>query len=439
MPEPTNQHSTPSATGRTPAATYRIAYAEVLNPSQLKAVTWGQGHLLVIAGAGSGKTRTLTYRVARLIEDGVSPHSILLLSFTRKAAQKMIQRAATLLDRRCGEVTGGTFHSFAHSVLRQHAHRIGLQHNFSILDKTDTEDLIGMMRREWEPQEARRDLPKKATLADIFSRSVNKGVSLEEVVKDGYPDFGHQIERIKEMWGVYQHRKREHNYCDFDDLLVYLRQLLRDHADLRCRLKRQFEHILVDEYQDTNHIQADIIYLLAGQTSHVMVVGDDSQSIYAFRGAEFENIIGFPERFPGTRLVKPEDFLAHIKIVAAPDDRLSWHRALCLIPKVGPKTAQRIFEAVHKDPPGPKGLPEAVLKKTGAAVLAPLHELIANANAPALGMHALGDMVLRYYLPLLRQRYDDHSRRLRDLEQLLSIEDIPEGLLDRHYITAFDL
>lgn len=266
-----------------------------------------RGHLLVIAGAGSGKRRTLTYRVARLIEDGVSPHSILLLSFTRKSAQEMIQRAATLLDHRCGEVTGGTFHSFAHSILRRHAHRLGFQHNFSILDKVDTEELIGMIRREWVPPEARRELPQKAALATIFSRSVNKGLTLEEVVQDDYPDFGHQIEIIKEIREAYQHRKREHNYCDFDDLLVYLRQLLRDHADLRYRLKAQFKYILVDEYQDTNHIQADIISLLAGPTSHIMVVGDDSQSIYAFRGAEFKNIIAFPERFPGTRLVKLEE------------------------------------------------------------------------------------------------------------------------------------
>jgi DNA helicase II / ATP-dependent DNA helicase PcrA len=285
---------------------YCIDYESLLNPAQLAAVTHDQGPLLVIAGAGSGKTRTLTYRVARLVENGIEPHSILLLSFTRKAAQEMLKRAADLLDHRCREVAGGTFHSFAYHMLRKYSARLGFQKGLTILDRADSEDLIGLIRKEITSGDD-VTLPRKSTLAAMFSRSVNKGLPLEDVIYNDYPHFCSQMQLVNDIWTKYSQRKVEHAFCDYDDLLVYLHRMLRDETSVRIKLSAMFKHILVDEYQDTNHIQAEIISLLAGPERNVMVVGDDSQSIYAFRGANFKNIITFPERFPGTRIIKLEE------------------------------------------------------------------------------------------------------------------------------------
>ena len=285
-------------------------YVKVLNPAQLAAVTHDTGPLLVIAGAGSGKTRTLTYRVARLIENGVAPSTILLLSFTRKASQEMLKRAAQLSDPRCHQVSGGTFHSFANTVLRRYAAKIGFEHGFSIIDRSDSEDLLALIRKELGVTSDERKLPRKSTLANIFSRSINKAISLEEVIDEDYPHFGFQMETITRIWELYQHRKREHYFCDYDDLLVYLHQLLIENQDIRQHLASHYQYIMVDEYQDTNLIQADIISLLAGPENNIMVVGDDSQSIYAFRGANFKNIITFPKRFPNTTIIKLKKIIA---------------------------------------------------------------------------------------------------------------------------------
>ena len=178
-----------------------IQYEKLLNPAQLKAVTFGKGPLLVIAGAGSGKTRTLTYRVARLVEEGISPQAILLLSFTRKASQEMLKRATALSDHRCALVTGGTFHSFANSVLHRYHLQIGFEQGFSIIDRGDSEDLIGMIRKEFSVDQEESRLPRKSTLATLFSRSVNKGNSLEEIVYEEYPHFSAQIDIIRKILG----------------------------------------------------------------------------------------------------------------------------------------------------------------------------------------------------------------------------------------------
>ena len=241
-----------------------IAYNKVLNCAQLAAASFGRGPLLVIAGAGSGKTRTLTYRVARLVAEGISPESILLLSFTRKASQEMLNRAALLLDQRCRRVAGGTFHSFANAVLRRYCQKIGFAHGFSIIDRADSEDLIGLIRQELGAAPDDRQLPRKSTLASIFSRSINKGISIEEVIYEDYPHFELELDTIISIEQTYQARKREHYFFDYDDLLIYLHRLLSEHEEVRLRLASTYEHILVDEYQDTNLIQAEIIYLLAG-------------------------------------------------------------------------------------------------------------------------------------------------------------------------------
>jgi DNA helicase-2/ATP-dependent DNA helicase PcrA len=282
-------------------------FKNALNPSQLEAVYFTEGPLLVIAGAGSGKTRTLTYRVARLVYENVSPGSILLLTFTRKASYEMLQRAAQLLDNRCEKVAGGTFHSFAYSVMKKYATRFGYDSGFSILDRSDSEGLIGILRKEMGVVSASRTFPRKQTLSNIFSRSINKVLPIEDVVYDDYPHFVPELDTIVSLFNAYRRRKAEANLCDYDDLLVYLNTLLREHPDIRERLSSTYRYIMVDEYQDTNQIQAEIVYLLAGHTRNVMAVGDDSQSIYSFRGAHFKNIMSFPDMFSGTRIIRLEE------------------------------------------------------------------------------------------------------------------------------------
>jgi len=286
---------------------YQINYKEELNPSQLEAVNFIKGPLLVIAGAGSGKTRTLTYRVARLVEEGISPNAILLLTFTRKAAQEMLKRAARLLDNRCRNVAGGTFHSFAFSVLRKYAVMLGFKDSFSIIDRGDAEDLIGMLRKEIMGAPRSGSFPRKQTLVNIFSRAVNKHLSVEDVVLNDYPHFSHHLEAILLLSKGYQRQKMAHSFMDYDDLLIYLERLLKEYPDVRDKISTTYRYLLVDEYQDTNKIQAEIIYLLSDIHHNVMVVGDDSQSIYAFRGANFENIMRFPEIFPETRIIRLEE------------------------------------------------------------------------------------------------------------------------------------
>ncbi len=285
----------------------RPAWKEQLNDAQRAAVEHTEGPLLVIAGAGSGKTRTLTHRVARLVAAGIPPAAILLLTFTRKASQEMLQRAARLLDSRCERVSGGTFHSFANLKLRQYAAHLGLSPDFAILDRTDAEDLIGLIRKEADGPSPGHRLPRKNTLADIFSRAVNKVLPLEEVVCADYPHFSDQMETLLAMFAEYSRRKREHQFLDYDDLLVYFQHLLQDFPDIRRRISSGYQYIMVDEYQDTNKIQAQILYLLTDATQNIMVVGDDSQSIYAFRGANFRNIMEFPSLFPGARMIGLEE------------------------------------------------------------------------------------------------------------------------------------
>ncbi|MCK4988319.1 MAG: ATP-dependent helicase, partial [Desulfobacterales bacterium] len=286
---------------------FRIRYETALNPSQLEAGTHTEGPLLVIAGAGSGKTRTLTYRAAYLVEKGISPASILLLTFTRKASQEMLRRAAQLLDDRCEKIAGGTFHSFGNAMLRRYASHIGLDPAFGILDRTDSESLIGILRKEMQPATRQRSFPRKKTLANIFSRAVNKGRSIEEIIDNDYPHFESHLEIISRLQQTFEIRKQEHHFLDYDDLLIYLRRLLADYPAARDRISASYQYIMVDEYQDTNTIQAEILYLLTNVNKNIMVVGDDAQSIYAFRGANFRNIIDFPKMFPATRMVYLEE------------------------------------------------------------------------------------------------------------------------------------
>ncbi len=280
-----------------------IDYQKELNPSQLEAVRSTEGPYLVIAGAGSGKTRVLTYRVAHLVEKGVNPQEILLLTFTRKAAEEMLRRASLILDERCSRVSGGTFHSFASGILRKYAKLLDLSNSFTILDRSDSEDGINLIRTRLGFYKSEKRFPRKAALLDIISKSINKSQTIEKVINDGYPQFIEWLSQIQRIKSEYASYKRLKSLVDYDDLLVHLRELLTKYEDVRLTLARKYRYIMVDEYQDTNKLQAHIVCLLAAESGNVMVVGDDAQSIYSFRGANFKNIMDFPSIFKGTKII----------------------------------------------------------------------------------------------------------------------------------------
>ncbi len=285
---------------------FRIKYAELLNPSQLAAVTHRDGPILVIAGAGSGKTRTLIYRVARLIESGVPPGAILLLTFTRRAAQEMLRRVEHLVGDRTRAVAGGTFHSFANLTLRQFGSAIGLKPNFTILDRSDMEDVVNLLRTRMGLGSRDRRFPKKGTITEVISMARNKRRELGEEIEFDFPHLVEHRDDLVRLAAAYDAYKRERGLLDYDDLLYRLAELLEQHDNVRRRLGDTYRYVMIDEYQDTNLIQAELVRLLAATHRNVMAVGDDAQSIYSFRGANFRNIMDFPEIFAGARVVKLE-------------------------------------------------------------------------------------------------------------------------------------
>jgi len=291
---------------RAPNAAISIDYAAELNEQQLAAVTAPPGPLLVIAGAGSGKTRTLTYRVAYLLENGVDPRNILLLTFTNKAARQMLERVANLLPTDASGLWGGTFHSIGNRMLRRHGSVLGYSSGFTIMDREDQKDLIDTVvsNAGINPKETR--FPKGDVLADVFSFSVNTERPIEELLAEKFPYFLPLLEQIKDVHARYERKKKATNSMDFDDLLEKTLRMLKEHEHVAETYRRQFQFILVDEYQDTNKIQADFIDTLAAEHKNVMVVGDDAQSIYSWRGANFQNILEFPNRYPGAQVFKIE-------------------------------------------------------------------------------------------------------------------------------------
>ncbi|HEY8131905.1 MAG TPA: ATP-dependent helicase [Thermoanaerobaculia bacterium] len=286
--------------------TYRVRYDEDLNSEQLEVVMAGEGPLLVIAGAGSGKTRTLTYRVSRLIEDGVNPEDILLLTFTNKAAREMLSRVEELVTIDTRRIWGGTFHAVGNRLLRRYADAIGYRSNFSILDDEDAKEMMDSAVSSLGIKTLEKRFPKGDVLLDIYSFLINTRTPLELHLEDNYPHFAIYKEEMINVFRRYKDRKREANAMDFDDLLVNWKLLLEEHEEISAALKRKFRYILVDEYQDTNKLQADVVDAMASVRPNVMVVGDDAQSIYSFRGASFENIITFPMRFPEATIYKLE-------------------------------------------------------------------------------------------------------------------------------------
>jgi len=500
-------------------------YEEELNPQQLAAVEAVDGPALVIAGAGSGKTRTLVYRVARLIDLGIPPSSILLLTFTRKAAQEMLERVGVLIGLRSQQVSGGTFHSVANLLLRRYGRPVGLEPGFTILDRGDSEDLLSLLRGQIGLADMGKRFPRKHTIAEIFGKTANTLASLEDIVLNEYSHFGNFLMELTKLQAAYEAAKRQRQLVDYDDLLVKLLELVVVDQEARETISQAFRYILVDEYQDTNRLQASLIRNLAATHHNVMVVGDDSQSIYAFRGATFRNIMEFPELFPGTTIYKLEenyrstqpilqlankliaaapekysktlftrqkegplpslvqamgenaqsrfiaqkilelreegialdeiavlfrssfhafdleleltrrnlpfikrggfkfvetahvkDLLAHLRVIHNPLDTVSWNRLLLLLEGVGPKKANDLIAMILQAHGNYEGLKQST-GRSGAGLrhlAATLEQLTEEPLSPAV---LLGEM-LEYYLPLLKDQYDDYPKRIRDLEHL---------------------
>ncbi len=513
-----------------------LDYPALLNPQQLAAVTAGEGPALVIAGAGSGKTRTLIHRLAYLVDSGVNPASILLMTFTRKAAQEMIERAGRLIGAGAERVWGGTFHSVANSLLRRYGQAIGLSPQFTIMDRGDAEDLLSLIRSQLGLAEKDKRFPRKGTIAEIFSKCENTLQTLDDVVVNEFSHLAEYLEDLHRLKRGYDAQKRERHLLDYDDLLLKLRELLGEGGGIGHTIAEQFRYLLVDEYQDTNRLQADLIRRLAHGHHNVMVVGDDSQSIYAFRGATFRNIMEFPALFPGTTVYKLEenyrstqpilnlanaviqeatekyskrlftrqmdgplpvlveagsehsqsrfvvqkilelreegvplgdvavlfrsgfhsfdlelelsrrnvpfikrggirfieaahvkDLLAHLRVAHNPFDVVSWNRVLLLVEGVGPKKARELIAGLVTTE-----RPWDVLRRVGGRAGQRLKDLAAGLEElAAKTAESTGDVVgcaYEYYLPILKEQYDDYPKRMRDLEHLHTMASRYQGV-----------
>ena len=283
------------------AKIYRVDYDGDLNEQQREVVLAGAGPILVIAGAGSGKTRTLVYRVARLIESGSDPSRILLLTFTNKAAREMLRRVEALVSVDTRRLMGGTFHSVGNRLLRRLGSRVGLSSNFTILDEEDAREMLEASTSDRKISVLERRFPKGDVLADLYSFTINTGRAFSEVLAERAPHFAPLEAEIASVFQRYRERKRLANAADYDDLLLAWKRLLEEFPDAAAPLRASFDHVLVDEYQDTNRLQGEIVDGMAQGRRNVTVVGDDAQAIYSFRGASFDNILGFPERYPDVK------------------------------------------------------------------------------------------------------------------------------------------
>lgn len=509
---------------------FQINYKTELNATQFDAVSSTEGAYLVIAGAGTGKTRTLVYRVARLVETGVDPKSILLLTFTRKAANEMMNRAALLLDNRCSKINGGTFHSFANIILRKYGKAVGIDPGFTILDQGDSEDVVNLIRSRLNLAAVKKRFPTKQTIYKIFSFSVNTGIPVEEILEAEYPHFFEFCDVILEIQKVYAAYKQNNNLLDYDDLLVYLNRFLNERSPAAKSFLSGIKYVMVDEYQDTNKIQAEIVRGLAYYNNNVMVVGDDSQSIYSFRGADFKNIMEFPQLFQDVKIIKLEenyrstqeilnfanyiieaavekypkflytrktggelpaiisattenmqsrfvvnrilelreegvplkeiavlfrssyssfdleielnkadipfikvggmkfietahvkDVLAFLRIAANPKDLVSWLRVLMLHEGIGPKTAQKILDEISVSRLSISSNPEAVVPKKYNDRILNLFILLNKIHTKESSPTEKAELVLDYYYPLFKGKYDDFNKRKKDLDILLNI------------------
>jgi len=283
-----------------------IDFENELNDAQRDAVLTTEGPVLVIAGAGSGKTRTIVYRLAHLVEQGVDPAQILLLTFTRKAAQEMLARAEGILGRPLTGTSGGTFHSFAYATLRRNAQDIGFDNGFTLMDRSDSENICKDVKDSFKLGKGDRSYPRKATLLDMITKSRNKELPIDIIMEREAYHLTPYLDDINEIADGYATFKRDHALMDYDDLLFLLDKLLTENEPLRNQLQARYRYIMVDEYQDTNLVQARIVKHLAGDNGNVMAVGDDAQSIYAFRGAKVANILEYPKMYENTKVIRLE-------------------------------------------------------------------------------------------------------------------------------------
>ncbi|MFZ2955999.1 MAG: ATP-dependent helicase [Candidatus Ozemobacteraceae bacterium] len=328
-PAPANPDSDPVSDEQSNGiGRFGIAYGRELNPAQQEAVHILRGPVLCLAGAGSGKTRTLVYRVARMVESGIPPESILLLTFTRKAATEMLKRSQQLIGAEGGRVNGGTYHSTANLILRRHGTAIGLPPGFSILDEGDSGDILQMIRADLDLEKKETRFPQKSTIKAMLSASINRSLPIDRIISEGYPHFIEHLDDIRNLISGYTSYKSKNFLLDYDDLLLYLIRLLEEAPHARSELNRRYRFLMVDEYQDTNPLQARITQLLAGEERNVMAVGDDAQSIYAFRGADFRNILRFPDEYPGCRIVRLEENYRSMKPILDSTNRLMSRAAL---------------------------------------------------------------------------------------------------------------
>lgn len=281
---------------------YKIDYSSELNEEQFKVVMHPGGKMLVIAGAGSGKTRALTYRVARLIEDGVHPSKILLLTFTNKAAREMLSRVQVLTGLDIMQIWGGTFHHIGNLILRRHSKVINLEPSFTIIDEEDSKELMETVISGLGLYDKPFRFPKADVLYNIYKLTIDKGEDIEALLIKRFPQIANFQVDILKVFNEYNKKKQKENLVDFEDLLLLWKKIMEENEDVRRYYQERFLHILVDEYQDTNKLQADILYYLVLEEGNIMAVGDDAQSIYSFRGANFKNIMEFPEKFNGTTI-----------------------------------------------------------------------------------------------------------------------------------------
>jgi DNA helicase-2/ATP-dependent DNA helicase PcrA len=346
-------------------ATPQAAWLDELNQAQRAAATYAGDTLLILAGAGTGKTATLCARVAWLLAQGVPAERILLLTFTRRAASEMIQRARVLVERTspdAGRVLGGTFHSVAHRLIRVHAASLGLDPGFGLLDPGDARDLLDMVRQEHGHADEPRRFPRAGTLLDIYSRTLNAQTPVDEILAEFFPWCEEHSDALKQIFRAYHRRKRQMAVLDFDDLLLHWQALMGSEV-LGARIADGFDHVLVDEYQDVNGLQVDIVRGMRRNGSRLTAVGDDLQAIYGFRAASARHILEFPEQFPGTNRVTLEQnyrstapILAVANAVAAQDrgcfpkrlwtDREGGAAASLAFPRDEQEQAARVCEQV---------------------------------------------------------------------------------------------
>lgn len=511
-------------------ADYTIEYENLLNKAQMDAVMHNDGPVLLVAGAGTGKTRTLVYRVSRLVESGTDPSEILLLTFTRRSAHEMLRRASQILDERCQRVEGGTFHHYCSKLLHLNAESIGYPENFTIIDAADAMDVINLVRSRMDIPKERKRFPKKSTLYSIISSSVNKQRSIRETIEDEYHQFISHLEKIEELYSKYQDYKEINFVMDFDDLLVKTRDMLLNNDEIRTQVASKNRHVMVDEYQDTNALQAELTRLFSSYHKNVMAVGDDAQSIYSFRGADHKNMMRFPDLFENTRIIKLEenyrstqrildvanrvleearekfdkklytnnekgdlpglvkaanmndqsrfltqmilnlreqgselndiavlfrngrdsfdlevmlnkknipyikyggqkfteaahvkDVLAHLRVLLNPKDLISWNRILMLIDGIGPKTAEDLFLWSHQngDPFRPQNAPN--ISERYLTQLKALGDLFSKLKQLSGSVPEQLQAVVDYYSVFCKKRFDDHPKRMKDLETFVDI------------------